>query len=861
MAAADSHGKHKSSGVSEIGTSADLAVCSVVLAPEGDHFQADREQDLSLKPSAPATKGASGQKKKATSAGKLAKKQRKMVEQGKGSQKDYFDVYGPQARAEIVLPEPTGEAAKIRLQDVQALLLWLLGDGGNPKWVFVKNKPLVGKVVLLFAPGLDAQTYRAHLDLFPNLRRIFPQSQELIAPNVMTDSTKAMQTLLTVPFSRKRWREQKAEKSAAERDPKRPAVAPPVTPGTPPSTLGILALPGGSAGASACRDHPHRESSRQHRSSTVKKKEEGEIGGEEGEGEGDEEGEIVQWEEGEAERREGARGESTGGGGGGDHLTSTNGNAGLEAGAESRRGEEHARDSASGVGGHPVMPGGSERASISGGEEATGLTTGRHVAAPERAGGASAQNGLPHVNRPHAAAAAQVARPLAWRGEVEVVREIVPGGAFPPAYYVLTASEMADRNFPKVELHEDGSTLIPPPGYVLTQAPNGRRGCLDIVAIDCEMCYTSEGLELTRVTLVDIKGQVLYDELVLPPNAILDYNTHPLLLPPSLSLILTRLVVPRGQRHLLRVLSSETILVGHSLESDLHALHVAHLRNLDTSVVYSHPRGPPYRPALRVLAEKYLRRAIQGGSHGHDSAEDARAAMDLALLKIHRGPSFGEGGETGGENLMNILSAKGRRCSLADRRRMLHKFAPGASSALICTSDSDVIAKAQAEVKRKEYVDFVWARLADLSEHQSESAKSLEQATAQAATMAAAMTCGKRDGAGDGRPAEDEALPPLTPGTSEVLRRLDERVQALHNALTPNSVFLVVTAHGDTAIVRRHVREPLLLFTFFLLQELKWKRQQASSTGMPPWDDASEAVLRRFQALAKTGLVFATVKA
>lgn len=45
-------------------------------------------------------------------------------------------------------------------------------------------------------------------------------------------------------------------------------------------------------------------------------------------------------------------------------------------------------------------------------------------------------------------------------------------------------------------------------------------------------------------------------------------------------------------------------------------------------------QGAPYRSALRVIAEKFLKRQIQAGSH--DSADDARAAMDLTLLKIRR---------------------------------------------------------------------------------------------------------------------------------------------------------------------------------------------------------------------------------
>lgn len=87
----------------------------------------------------------------------------------------------------------------------------------------------------------------------------------------------------------------------------------------------------------------------------------------------------------------------------------------------------------------------------------------------------------------------------------------------------------------------------------------------------------------------------------------------------------------------MKLVFKETVLVGHSLENDLYSLKISHNLVIDTAVLYKHPRSGSYKPKLRVLTKKFLAREIQMSESGHDSVEDAKAAMDLALMKIKYG--------------------------------------------------------------------------------------------------------------------------------------------------------------------------------------------------------------------------------
>lgn len=154
-----------------------------------------------------------------------------------------------------------------------------------------------------------------------------------------------------------------------------------------------------------------------------------------------------------------------------------------------------------------------------------------------------------------------------------------------------------------------------------------------IYALDCEMSYTTHGLELTRVTVVDTDLNVIYDTFVKPDNEIVDYNTMFSGVTEA-DLVNTKVRLCDVQAMLLSLFNTETILIGHSLESDLLALKFIHGTVVDTSVLFPHHRGLPYKRSLRGLVSQYLNRKIQTHSSGHSSIEDARACMQLVTWKI-----------------------------------------------------------------------------------------------------------------------------------------------------------------------------------------------------------------------------------
>ncbi|KAL6241028.1 RNA exonuclease 3 [Rhinocladiella similis] len=179
------------------------------------------------------------------------------------------------------------------------------------------------------------------------------------------------------------------------------------------------------------------------------------------------------------------------------------------------------------------------------------------------------------------------------------------------------------------------------------------------VSFDCEMGYTTLGMEVIRLTaVVWPTHELLLDILVRPYGEILDLNTrfsgvtaHDFATAASYDTasvdgvigsteekahVLRKVDSPAAARELLfEHLSQETPLIGHSIENDLNVCRIIHPFVIDTVLLYPHPRGLPIRYGLRILSQKYLSRSIQtAGEAGHDSKEDAIATGDLVANKV-----------------------------------------------------------------------------------------------------------------------------------------------------------------------------------------------------------------------------------
>ncbi|KAK0217668.1 ribonuclease H [Armillaria nabsnona] len=384
-----------------------------------------------------------------------------------------------------------------------------------------------------------------------------------------------------------------------------------------------------------------------------------------------------------------------------------------------------------------------------------------------------------------------------------------------PAQYLLTKEQMIEHDYPLPSYTADvfqkpDDTWVETPEEsresLLTAPDQKKKPARKIYSIDCEMCMTEDGKELTRACIIDFRsGTVIYDQLVKPSKPITDYLTRwSGITAEALAPVTTTL--SQVQAHLLRILSppatdpsstsddsSSTpfltpILLGHSLESDLRALKLCHPFCIDTAVIFHHPRGRPLKPGLAWLTKKWCGREIQThGEGGHDPEEDARACVDLLKKKLDNGSSFGEF-KTDYESIFERMARSKRRAggpmgsikgAVIDHGNPSVMHGNKATTSIGCKDDDEVL-KALLEVVPSHH--FVFARFMALANILGSYTDSDEGTTPKQSS--------------DSTPQEP-APPPTAEQLGTVLDALNVHLKALHSALPSRTALIIFTGHSD----------------------------------------------------------------
>ncbi|VVC40465.1 Ribonuclease H-like domain,Exonuclease, RNase T/DNA polymerase III [Cinara cedri] len=156
---------------------------------------------------------------------------------------------------------------------------------------------------------------------------------------------------------------------------------------------------------------------------------------------------------------------------------------------------------------------------------------------------------------------------------------------------------------------------------------------IEVVAIDCEMVgIQPDGQRnmLARVSIVNSKGETIYDKFVKPTEKVIDYRTPVSgIRPEDIENGETFVTVKRE----VSVILKNKLLVGHAIEHDLRVLKISHPKHMirDTSTYWKFKQLTEGRtPGLKRLTLHFLGANIQEGEHS--SVQDAKAALQLYML-------------------------------------------------------------------------------------------------------------------------------------------------------------------------------------------------------------------------------------
>ncbi|KAH6915355.1 Rexo1 protein [Coprinopsis sp. MPI-PUGE-AT-0042] len=179
--------------------------------------------------------------------------------------------------------------------------------------------------------------------------------------------------------------------------------------------------------------------------------------------------------------------------------------------------------------------------------------------------------------------------------------------------------------------------------FSFLKPPDPATKTLEVAALDCEMIYTTGGMRVARISIVDGAGKEVFDEFIRMDEGVevIDYNTRFSGVTPE-NYAKAALSLSAARETLDSMINTGTILLGHALDNDLKTMRIVHHRCVDTALLFPHRAGPPYRLALKNLVREKLGKTIQAGtadvSVGHSSVEDASATLDLVKWYILNTP-------------------------------------------------------------------------------------------------------------------------------------------------------------------------------------------------------------------------------
>ena len=100
---------------------------------------------------------------------------------------------------------------------------------------------------------------------------------------------------------------------------------------------------------------------------------------------------------------------------------------------------------------------------------------------------------------------------------------------------------------------------------------------------------------------------------------------------------------------------------------------------------------------------------------------------------------------------------------------------------------------------KNDRVHFVWTQFSELNFHLKKQAEDEAKLNGKLAELISLLTCDKK-------PTNKKGFKnSVSSELKEILTRMDTRVRSLYATLPTNTMLIICTGHGDTAIVHRYI--------------------------------------------------------